>query len=190
MALKYVVITSVCRDDLPDGGAGHFARCIQALREHLAGVKVEVLVPDFGGSWEALRMVLGARPDVLNHNLETVPRLYGTVRPRASYRRSLELLQRAKAAGLCTKSGLMLGLGESMEEVLGVLRDLRAVGCDILTLGQYLRPTKGQLPVARYLQPGEFEALRQEALSMGFAAVAAGPLVRSSMNAEEVYGHV
>jgi lipoic acid synthetase len=189
MGLRYVVVTSVTRDDLPDGGAGHFARTIGEIRRCLPGAKVEVLTPDFKGSEEALGKVLGAGPDVFNHNLETVPRLYSTVRPQADYNRSVELLRKAKemSPGVRTKSGLMLGLGEGAGEVLEALGDLRGAGCDSLTLGQYLRPRKGNLPVAEYVEPGVFERLREEALAMGFGFVASGPLVRSSMNAEELY---
>jgi lipoic acid synthetase len=192
MGLKYVVITSVTRDDLPDGGAGHFAKTISAVRETLLEAKVEVLVPDFGGDADALRAVLDARPDVFNHNVETVPRLYATVRPQADYRRSLELLSLAKeyrdGAFMRTKSGLMLGLGESVDEVLGVLEDLRSAGCDLLTIGQYLRPSKGNLPVKEYVSPETFVYLGDVARGMGFGYVASSPLVRSSMNAEEAYG--
>ncbi|MGD2079659.1 MAG: lipoyl synthase [Nitrospirota bacterium] len=189
MGLRYVVVTSVTRDDLQDGGAGHFARTIGEIRRCLPGAKVEVLTPDFKGSAEALGIVLEAGPDVFNHNLETVPRLYSTVRPQADYNRSVELLRKVKemSPGVRTKSGLMLGLGEGAGEVLETLRDLRGAGCDSLTLGQYLRPGKGNLPVAEYVEPEVFESLRGEALAMGFGFVASGPLVRSSMNAEELY---
>lgn len=189
MGLRYVVVTSVTRDDLPDGGARHFARTIREIRHCLPGAKVEVLTPDFKGSEDALSCVLEAGPGVFNHNLETVPRLYSTVRPQADYNRSVGLLRKAKeiSPGMRTKSGLMLGLGESAGEVLEVLRDLRDAGCDSLTLGQYLRPGKANLPVAEYVEPEVFDSLREEALAMGFGFVAAGPLVRSSMNAEELY---
>jgi lipoic acid synthetase len=184
LGLTYAVVTSVTRDDLADGGAGLFASTIAAVRKRSPGCRVEVLVPDFQGSEEALMTVLGAKPDVLNHNLETVPSLYGRVRPRADYRRSLELLKRAKSYGAVTKTGLMLGLGEEIDEVRTVLSDLRHIPCDILTLGQYLQPNRSALPVKRYYRPEEFGRLRQDALAMGFQQVVAGPLVRSSYHAE------
>lgn len=189
MGLRHVVITSVTRDDLPDGGAGQFADAILAVRDVLPEASIEVLVPDFRGSSGALEIVLNARPDVLNHNIETVPSLYPTVRPEAYYERSLELLGRARAlsGAWVTKSGLMLGLGESEEEVLAVLADLRRAGTDSVTIGQYLRPGRRNLPVERYLRPEEFDALGQRALDMGFKAVVSSPLARSSMNAGEIY---
>jgi len=189
LGLRHVVLTSVTRDDLPDGGAGHFAAAIQALRSRLPAVTVEVLIPDLKGSHAALEIVLQAGPDVLNHNVETVPRLYRTVRPGADYRRSLALLARAKALhpGLVTKSGLMLGLGERTTEVIQVLRDLRRAGCDLLTLGQYLQPADDQLPVVRFVPPDEFAAYGDKARSMGFRGVASGPLVRSSHRAETLW---
>jgi len=192
MGLKYVVITSVTRDDLPDGGAGQFARCILALREEMPGAKVEVLTPDFKGEREALKTVLEARPDVFNHNVETVPRLYPVVRPQADYARSLGVLKSAKeiAPGIPAKSGFMLGLGEEHEEVLSLMEDLRSSGCRMVTIGQYLRPAKANLPVREYIRPEIFEELKAAALRMGFKSVASGPLVRSSMNAEEYYAHV
>ncbi len=192
MGLKYVVITSVTRDDLPDGGAGQFANCIRAVKSAIPGAKVEVLTPDFKGDLDALRAVLEAEPDVFNHNIETVPFLYPVVRPQADYQRSLFVLKSARqhAPGTPVKSGLMLGFGETGEEVLGVLRDLRAAGCEMITLGQYLRPGKENLPVIEYIRPGRFDELKQFALSIGFKSVASGPLVRSSMNAEEYYQHV
>ena len=185
MGLAHVVLTSVNRDDLPDGGSGHFAASIAALRETTAATTIEVLTPDFQGSRAALRTVLAAAPDVYNHNLETVPRLYRPVRPGARYERSLELLARCKAlrpTGL-TKSGLMLGLGERRHEVLAVLSDLRQAGVDCLTLGQYLRPTLRHLEVARYLEVAEFDDLAACARELGFLHVASGPLVRSSFHA-------
>jgi lipoyl synthase len=187
--LRHAVLTSVTRDDLPDGGASHFAAAVQALRCRLPAVAIEVLIPDLNGSHAALETVLQARPDVLNHNVETVPRLYRAVRPGADYRRSLALLARAKALhpGLVTKSGLMLGLGERTAEVLQVLHDLRQVGCDLLTLGQYLQPTDRQLPVVRYIPPEEFAAYGDKAETMGFRGVASGPLVRSSHRAEALW---
>src|SRR5262245_56035595 len=189
--LRHVVITSVTRDDLPDGGADHFYRCILAVRER-TGAAVEVLTPDFLGDWAAIDRVLEARPEVYNHNMETVPRLYRKVRGRADYQRSLDLLAHVKrrAPGTVTKSGLMLGLGETAEELLDVLADLRAVGCDTLTLGQYLAPTLKHIPVVRYVPPAEFDALAVLARSLGFRQVASGPFVRSSYHADEmVHGH-
>jgi lipoic acid synthetase len=189
LGLNYVVVTSVTRDDLADGGASHFAATIHAIRQRRPAARIEVLVPDFGGSTQALARVLEAEPDVLNHNLETVPRLYPRVRPRAIYRRSLALLAKVRqlAPAIPTKSGLMLGLGERPAEVRATLADLRAVECHILTLGQYLQPTLRHLPVARYVTPAEFEALRDEALSLGFLEVASAPLVRSSYRADEAF---
>lgn len=185
LGLRHVVITSVTRDDLPDGGSSHFVATIQAVRQRLPSATVEVLIPDFGGSLPALQAVLEAAPEVLNHNLETAPRLYPTVRPGADYHRSLTLLRRAKSLWpqAITKSGLMLGLGERTAEVLHALQDLREVQCDLLTLGQYLQPTDDQLPIARYVPPEEFEEYRVKAIEMGFRGVASGPLVRSSHQA-------
>jgi lipoic acid synthetase len=191
LGLRHVVITSVTRDDLPDGGADHFYRCIRAVRAR-TGAMVEVLTPDFLGNQAAIDRVLEARPDVYNHNLETVPRLYRKVRGRADYQRSLDLLAHVKrqVPDLVTKSGLMLGLGETTEELLEVLADLRAVSCDTLTLGQYLAPTLRHIPVARFVPPEEFDALAVLARSLGFRQVASGPFVRSSYHAEEmVSGH-
>ncbi len=187
LRLNYAVVTSVTRDDLEDGGAELFAATIRAIRAKTAGCRVEVLVPDFRGSDGSLQTVLNAVPDVLNHNLETVPSLYSRVRPQADYRRSLGLLSRAKSYGAVTKTGLMLGLGEGRDEVRSVMNDLRKIECDILTIGQYLQPNKAALPVERYYHPDEFSLLREEALAMGFCHVAAGPLVRSSYHARE-YG--
>jgi lipoic acid synthetase len=188
LGLNHVVITSVTRDDLSDGGAGQFARTIRALRRRLAGATIEVLIPDLGGAHAALEQVLEARPDVVNHNLETVPRLYSQVRPHADYRRSLAILAQTKALapGIITKSGLMLGLGERTAEVLEVMRDLRQARCDLLTMGQYLQPTDRQVPVVRYLPPGEFAGYEAWARSLSFRGVAAGPLVRSSYHAESI----
>lgn len=183
LQLQYAVITSVTRDDLADGGAGVFAATIRAIRERTPACPVEVLVPDFQGSREALQIVLDAHPGVLNHNIETVPSLYSSVRPKADYQRSLDLLKSAKSAGAATKSGMMLGLGEGAEEVFSVMTDLSRAGCDILTLGQYLRPNNAALPVMKYYRPEEFDAFRVRALSMGFRRVVAGPLVRSSYEA-------
>jgi len=187
MGLKYVVVTSVTRDDLPDGGASQFAETIRALGSRIPEAKVEVLIPDFGGDAEALKTVLDAGPFVLNHNVETVPRLYPTVRPTADYQRSLALLETAKKAGASTytKSGFMVGLGESEDEVLAVLRDLRAMDCDIVTIGQYLRPSKANLPVIEYIPPARFDEYRVVAEGMGFRHVASGPFVRSSYHAAE-----
>ncbi len=191
MGLKYVVITSVTRDDLPDGGASYFSRTVSAVRRRLPGAGIEVLTPDFKGDQEALKTVLDSRPDVFDHNVETVPRLYPLVRPQADYLRSLDLLRRAgeSAPDVRTKSGLMLGLGETDDEILLVLRDLRAVDCDYLTIGQYLRPSKRNLPVVEYVTPAAFERYGDVARSMGFRAVASAPLVRSSMDAEEMFLH-
>jgi lipoic acid synthetase len=190
LGLRHVVITSVTRDDLPDGGADHFRRCVLAVRER-TGAVVEVLTPDFLGDLGAVETVLEARPDVYNHNMETVPRLYRKVRGRASYQRSLDLLAHVKrrAPGTVTKSGLMLGLGETTEELLDVWSDLRAAGCDCLTLGQYLAPTLKHIPVARYVRPEEFDGLAVLARSLGFTRVVAGPFVRSSYHADEMVGH-
>ncbi|MGQ9859096.1 MAG: lipoyl synthase [Thermodesulfobacteriota bacterium] len=189
LGLSYVVVTSVTRDDLPDGGANQFARTVREIRRALPEARVEVLVPDFQGSDLALQTVLIAGPDVLNHNVETVPRLYPKVRPQADYRRSLELLRRARslAPEVSTKSGLMLGLGEEPWEVQAVLADLLAVGCRMVTIGQYLRPSMEHLPVERYVTPQEFESWRELALEMGFLRVASGPFVRSSYHAGEMY---
>lgn len=234
MKLQYVVITSVTRDDLPDGGASVYAQTIQSIREYVKDCMVEVLIPDFGGSTEALEIVLNARPDILNHNIETVPRLYSLVRPTADYKRSLKLLKHAKetitvhlhpcpltSLQLCsgqargrkyngnkcspplvggvrgggvllqetvhevtTKSGLMLGLGEEWDEITSVMQDIRDVGCDILTLGQYLSPKRDALPIRRYYTPEEFEMLKIEGEQMGFKHVESGPLVRSSYHAK------
>ena len=186
MGLEHAVITSVNRDDVPDGGAGLFVETVRWIRRLSPGTTVELLTPDFDGNWDALESVLRAAPEILNHNTETVPRLYRTVRHKARYERSLELLRRAGAWSPrpVTKSGLMLGLGETMDEIDAVLRDLRAVGCDVLTVGQYLRPTLKHLPVARFVPPAEFDALAVRARAMGFRHVESGPLVRSSYHAE------
>jgi lipoic acid synthetase len=189
MGLKYVVVTSVTRDDLPDGGAGHFAATIYEIRRRMPAAQIEVLIPDFQGDRTALETVLRARPDVLNHNIETVPRLYSRVRPQADYRRSLELLRRAgeSAPLIPTKSGLMLGLGERPEEIRQTLTDLRQVGCRILTLGQYLQPSAEHLPVEAYVLPEDFEGWRRLALELGFSEVASAPFVRSSYHAAESF---
>ncbi len=192
MGLKHVVITSVTRDDLEDGGASQFVKTIQALRGLLPHVTIEVLVPDFNGNRDALRSVIEARPDLFNHNLETVPSLYRKVRPGASYDRSLRILKEAKEMNpsILTKSGFMLGLGEDFDEVLSLLKDLREVSCDMVTIGQYLRPSKKNLPVVEYIRPEVFQSLERIARELGFRYVASGPLVRSSMNAEEIYNAV
>jgi len=188
LGLRHVVITSVTRDDLPDGGSGHFARTIAAVRERMPDSAIEVLAPDFRGEASPIDTVLDAQPDVFNHNIETVPRLYATVRPQADYRRSLAVLARAAARGDAgVKSGLMVGLGETHDEVLDVMRLLRAAGCRILTIGQYLSPTDAHLPVERFVEPSEFDAWRVAGQDMGFDAVAAGPFVRSSYRANEVF---
>jgi lipoic acid synthetase len=189
LRLKYVVITSVTRDDLEDGGANVFAETINAIRAKSPSCRVEVLIPDFQGSEASLRIVLDAGPNVLSHNIETVPSLYSSVRPQADYRQSLDVLRCAAKLGAVTKSGLMLGLGESLNEVLSVMGDLRNIGCSILTIGQYLQPSKQYLPVAKYYYPNEFAELRNQALAIGFSNVVAGPLVRSSYQAER-YGTV
>jgi lipoic acid synthetase len=192
MGLRHIVVTSVSRDDLPDGGASHFAAVIRALRERLPEAGVEVLTPDFRGDIYALETVLEAGPDVFNHNMETVRRLYAAIRPQADYDLSLQVLKRAReiSPDAVIKSGFMLGLGETRDEVDGLLRDLRDTGCDALTIGQYLRPTKKNHPVVKYILPGMFDDLRKRATELGFGFVASGPLVRSSMNAEEMYEKV
>jgi len=185
LGLRHVVVTSVNRDDLADGGAAHFAATARAIKRLLPGCRVEVLVPDFQGNLASVAEVVASPIDVFNHNLETVPRLYRRVRAGARYARSLAVLEAARRAreGLLTKTGLMLGLGETQEELASVFRDLRSIGCDILTLGQYLRPSGEHLPVERYVPPEEFTALGAEALALGFRHVEAGPLVRSSYHA-------
>ncbi|PYQ08447.1 MAG: lipoyl synthase [Acidobacteria bacterium] len=185
MGLRHAVITSVNRDDQRDGGAGVFAACIRQIRERVPGCTVEVLIPDFKGDAAALQVVIGAAPDVLNHNTETVPRLYRHVRPGARFERSLELLHRAKAAGLLTKSGIMVGLGEEPEEVRETVRRIREAGTDILTVGQYLRPSAHHLPIVRYYEPAEFAEIKRYAVGLGYRHVESGPLVRSSYHAEE-----
>ncbi len=194
MSLRYAVVTSVNRDDQPDGGAAIFARTISEIRRRVPACKVEVLIPDFRGDWNALETVIAARPDVLNHNTETVPRLYHEVRKGAVYGRSLELLRLAKslAPEMPTKTGLMLGLGEEREEVLAAMRDLAAQGTDILTLGQYMQPTREHLPIVRYVHPDEFAEYKKLGEQMGFAHVESGPLVRSSYHAfeQEAAAHV
>lgn len=185
LGLKHVVMTSVNRDDLPDGGAGHFAAAARAVHDRVPECTIEVLIPDLQGDLDALATIVASPISILNHNTETVPRLYKRVRPGAVYERSLAILAGAKrlAPGLRTKTGLMLGLGETREEVLSVLADVRAAGCDVLTLGQYLRPTPDELPVEHYVTPDEFAALGAEARALGFGYVESGPLVRSSYHA-------
>lgn len=185
MNLRHVVITSVDRDELPDKGAGVFALVIRKLKQRLPKITVEVLIPDFKGDAACLRLVLAEKPDVLNHNIETVPRLYPEVRPQAGYQQSLTLIQRAAKAGFATKSGLMVGLGETDEEVLRTIDDLRAHDCQFVTIGQYLQPTKRHLAVKRYVHPDQFKAYADYGLSIGLAKVQSGPLVRSSYHAEE-----
>jgi lipoic acid synthetase len=188
MALRHVVVTMVTRDDLPDGGAAHVVAVIEAVREAVPSVAVEVLVSDFVGDAAAIDAVAAARPDVFNHNLETVPRLYPTVRPGADYQRSLDVLARAREAtpAMPTKSGLMLGLGETLDEVRSVMGDLSAHGVEMLTLGQYLRPSPAHLPVAQFVEPETFAALARDAYRQGFSAVASAPFVRSSYHAGEL----
>ncbi len=207
LGLKHVVITSVTRDDLPDGGAEHFAQVIRAIRAGSADANstktgevpvigevpiIEVLIPDFRGDGAALAKVIEAKPDIINHNIETVPRLYPEVRPRAVYERSLELISRVKAMApsIYTKSGLMVGLGEEPEEVLATLRDLRSAGCDLLTIGQYLAPSEKHHPVIEYITPEAFRSYEKEGLAMGFLMVSAGPLVRSSYMAGETFNRI
>jgi lipoyl synthase len=187
LGLNYAVITSVTRDDLPDGGAGHFVRVIQAVRERNPAINLEVLIPDFSGSPESIHMVVQARPEVVNHNLETVARLYPAVRPQAVYSRSLLLIKKIKEINteVLTKSGIMVGLGEEKTEVVRVFKDLRSVGCDLLTVGQYLAPSKAHHPVLAYIPPETFDEYRKIALDLGFRQVACGPLVRSSYRADE-----
>jgi len=189
MALKYAVITSVTRDDIPDGGASLFSRTITAIQEKNPHTLVEVLIPDLQGSEHALRTVLDAHPHVLNHNIETVPRLYAKVRPQANYTRSLTVLKRAQQIKphITTKSGLMMGMGETRTEIRQTLKDLLSAGCRIVTLGQYLQPSKQHWPLERYVPPQEFDQWRKEALTMGFLEVASGPFVRSSYNAHTIY---
>jgi lipoic acid synthetase len=189
MGLAHAVITSVNRDDQKDGGAAIFAAVIREIRARIPTCKIEVLIPDFKGSAEAQDLVLAARPDILNHNTETVPRLYRRVRPGARFERSLELLRRSKEAGLLTKSGIMLGLGEEWAEIEETIRAIRSSGTDVLTVGQYLRPSPDHLPLVRYYMPAEFAAIRAFALELGYRHVESGPLVRSSYHADEQVPH-
>jgi lipoyl synthase len=186
MNLRYVVITSVTRDDLHDGGASIYAKTIQCIRRSMEDCRIEVLIPDFGGISEALEIILNAKPDVLNHNIETIPRLYSQVRPQADYIRSLKLLRHARAGmlSLTTKSGIMLGLGEEWSEIIDTIQMIRNAGCDILTIGQYLKPKRNALPIQRYYTPEEFKILKAEGKQMGFKHVESGPLVRSSYHAK------
>jgi lipoic acid synthetase len=188
MELKYVVITSVDRDDLRDGGAAHFSNCIKAIRTASPNIKVEILTPDFRGRLDtAIRLLSTQLPDVMNHNLETVPRLYKQARPGADYQHSLNLLQQFKKTNpsVITKSGVMVGLGETDDEIIEVMHDLKKHEVDMVTIGQYLQPTKGHLPVERYVHPDQFRRFEQLGLSIGFKHVASGPLVRSSYHADE-----
>lgn len=186
--LQYALITSVTRDDLPDGGASHFAQTITAIKERTPGVKVEVLIPDFRGSEEALEKVIQAKPDVINHNLETVEALYLQInRPKENYQKSLKVLEKLKKMGALTKSGLMVGLGEKGDEIIQAFSDLRRVSCNLLTIGQYLQPTRSNIPLKKYYSPREFNQLRNVALDFGFYDVEAGPLVRSSYRAHKLY---
>lgn len=188
MGIKHAVITSVNRDELPDGGSTIFARTIEAVRFRNPKTTIEVLIPDFKGKEASLRRIIDTKPDILNHNTETVPSLYRRVRPQAKYHWTLDVLQRSKQAGLVTKTGIMLGLGETREELVKVMRDLVEVKVDILTLGQYLQPTKDHLPVERFVHPDEFAELREIGLDLGFRIVESGPLVRSSYHAERHAG--
>jgi lipoic acid synthetase len=192
LGLEFVVITSVTRDDLPDGGAGHFAKTIQAIKNIKKAIKIEVLTPDFQGDYEALINVLDAGPDVFNHNVETVPRLYSKVRPMADYQRSVDVLKNAGQLfpDVKTKSGMMLGLGEREDEVLKVMEDLRGMGCNFLTIGQYLQPRRNNLPVVEYVRPELFEQYGKRGIEMGFEAVASSPLTRSSMDAGKMFRDV
>ncbi len=185
LGLRHAVITSVNRDELADGGASVFVETIREIRRRIPSCTVEVLIPDFEGNEAALATVCAEQPEILNHNIETVARLFPSLRPQGKYQRSIELLGRAKQSGMTTKSGLIVGMGESLDEAREVMRDLRAVGCDIITIGQYLQPTKEHLPVARFYHPDEFAQLKAEGFAMGFSHVESGPLVRSSYHAEQ-----
>jgi lipoic acid synthetase len=191
MGLKYAVITSVTRDDLPDGGASIFAETIKAVKKKNPGIKIEVLIPDFSGDMRQLETVVRAEPDVLNHNLEVPEAIYSRInRPSDNYRRSLQVLKRAKEMGAVTKSGLMLGLGESEEDILRTSKDLREVSCDLLTIGQYLQAVKNNAPVVKYYSPDKFVLFREKALDAGFKGVVSGPLVRSSYLAHKLYSTI
>ncbi len=185
LGLRHAVITSVNRDELADGGASIFVETMREIRRRIPSCTIEVLIPDFEGNETALAAVCVEQPEILNHNIETVPRLFASIRPQGKYQRSIDLLDRAKRMGMTTKSGLIVGMGESIDEAREVMRDLRAVGCDIMTIGQYLQPTKDHLPVARFYHPDEFALLKEEGMAMGFRHVESGPLVRSSYHAEQ-----
>jgi lipoyl synthase len=185
LGLRHVVITSVNRDELEDGGAEVFAETIRQIRHVIATCTIEVLIPDFEGNSKALQVIVKVEPDIINHNIETIRRLFPSIRPQGKYDRSLELLERAKRLGAHTKSGLIVGMGETIDEVRDVMRDLRAAGCDIMTIGQYLQPTKQHLPVDRFYHPDEFAGLKEEGLALGFSHVESGPLVRSSYHAAQ-----
>jgi lipoic acid synthetase len=185
LGLRHAVITSVNRDELPDGGASVFADTIRQTRRLNPACSIEVLIPDFEGNEAALATVCAEKPEILNHNIETIRRLFPSIRPQGKYQRSIDLLSRAKRQGMKTKSGLILGMGETLDEARDVMRDLRAVNCDIITIGQYLQPTREHLPVARFYDPSEFALLKEEGLAMGFSHVESGPLVRSSYHAEQ-----
>ena len=189
LKLRHAVITSVTRDDLPDGGAEHFAQLVKEIRQQAPHCRVELLIPDLQGNWQALSTILSAGPDILGHNIETVPRLYSLVRPEANYQRSLRLLAESRnlKPSVLTKSGMMLGLGETREEILQVLRDLRQHGCQLLTLGQYLSPSSAHFPVQHYIPPEDFQSLAEQGRTLGFHHVEAGPLVRSSYHAAEQF---
>lgn len=191
MGLRYAVITSVTRDDLPDGGASLFAATIRTVMDRVPGVKIEVLIPDFNGDEEALKTVIDAEPDILNHNLETPENIYPQInRPKENYQRSLKVLKKAKEMGATTKSGLMIGLGEKREDIIRTYADLRSAGCDLLTLGQYLQPTQTSVPVQKYYTPEDFLLLKKIALDFGFKEVESGPLVRSSYMAHKMYNNL
>lgn len=192
LSLKHIVVTSVTRDDLLDGGAKHFAQTITEVKKILPESTIEVLIPDFKGSWDALQIVIDTHPEVINHNIETVPRLYKLVRPKAVYKRSLELLRQIKIRdkNVFSKSGIMVGLGEEKDEMIKAMKDLREVGCDILTIGQYLKPSPHHLKVSNYIHPDEFEVYRNIGMSLGFKYVASAPLVRSSYHAGEILNKI
>lgn len=192
LGLRHIVITSVTRDDLSDGGAAHFAETVREIRRDNNDTSIEILIPDLKGDWEALEIITKSKPDIINHNIETVPSLYELVRPKAIYERSVELLRMVKALDntIYTKSGMMLGLGEQEDEVIHVMKDLHRIDCDILTLGQYLRPSNDHIPIHEYVEPNTFEEMKKTALNIGFRFVAAGPFVRSSYNAFEGIEHL
>jgi len=185
LGLQYIVITSVTRDDLPDGGAGIFARCVEGLKAEMPGCRIEVLIPDFAGNWEALDRVIESRPDVINHNVEVVRRLFSQLRPEGDLDLSLDVLQRIRDAGVASKSGFMIGVGEDVEDVHALLKELRSASCERVTIGQYLQPSREHWPVARYYAPEEFQAFGAYARQLGFKHVESGPLVRSSYHAAQ-----